>query len=167
MKSENYEDAMQLFERARTQMRRHESRQLLVISLVSFVPTIVQCIEIDLHLSQISGWKFNDLGITIRRCLCEALYASGRAREGGESLLNMINTFDDVMYMSEPITKWVSGKFMLCQFGCRAFDNSPQISPADVSPLPKATVTQLRWQAHTVKRRCFVQTSIRQSSQHS
>ncbi|KAG8214862.1 hypothetical protein J3R82DRAFT_10029 [Butyriboletus roseoflavus] len=89
MKSRNYEDAIQSFERARTQMRHHESRQLLVISLIS-------------------GWRFNDLEITIRQHLCESLYASGRARDGGESLLSMINTFDGVVYMSESITKWVS-----------------------------------------------------------
>ena len=32
--------------------------------------------------------------------------------EGGESLLKMVNTFDEEVYVSGPITKWVSGESM-------------------------------------------------------
>ena len=30
---------------------------------------------------QITGWKFDDLGIKIRQQLCEALYAASRAKQ--------------------------------------------------------------------------------------
>ena len=33
-------------------------------------------------------------------------------KEAGESLLKMVNTFDVDVYMSGPIARWVSGKFM-------------------------------------------------------
>ena len=55
-----------------------------------------------------SGWKFENLHITIRQRLCEALYAGGRKKDAIESLLEMVNTFGEEVYMSEPITKWVS-----------------------------------------------------------
>ena len=45
----NYEGAIQSFERAGAQLRGHTSRALLVVSLVSFFPTIPQCIEINRH----------------------------------------------------------------------------------------------------------------------
>ncbi|KAF8119914.1 hypothetical protein EV363DRAFT_211987 [Boletus edulis] len=41
-------------------------------------------------VSLISCWKFDDLDITLRHCLCNALYAAGRAKEAGESLLTMM-----------------------------------------------------------------------------
>ena len=139
MESSDYEHAIESFERARAQTRHHMSQSLLVVSLVCFLTTILQHIEIGHPLYyQISGWKFDDLGITIRQRLCKALYAAGRTKEAGESLLKLVNTFDEEVYMSEPITKWVSGKFMYRQFGCRAFKIPPQIPPTDVSPLPKA-----------------------------
>jgi hypothetical protein len=72
----------------------------------------LQRIETSHPICQISGWKFNDLDITVRQHLCEALYAAGRTKEAGESLLRMVKTFDEDVYMSGPIAKWVSGKFM-------------------------------------------------------
>ena len=57
-----------------------------------------------------SGWKFDDLNITVRQRLCEALYAAGRIKEAGESLLNIVNTVDEGVYMTEPIVTWVAGK---------------------------------------------------------
>jgi hypothetical protein len=41
----NYEGAIQSFERAGAQLRGHTSRALLVVSLVSFLLTISQCIN--------------------------------------------------------------------------------------------------------------------------
>ena len=51
----------------------------------------------------------DDFDITIRQSFCEALYAAGRIKEAGESLLNIVNTVDkDVM--AEPIVTWISSK---------------------------------------------------------
>ena len=110
MENSDYEGAIQLFERARAQMPQHASRPPLLVSLVSFVTVMLRLIEISHLLCQISGWKFDDLNITIQRRLCEALYAAGRTNEGGESLLKMVNTFDEEVYVSGSITKWVSGE---------------------------------------------------------
>lgn len=63
--------------------------------------------------------------------------------DAGDALLGMVNTPDEEVYMCGPTTEWISGEFTLHQFGCCGFD-SLQISPTDVSPLPKPMVTQLR-----------------------
>ena len=55
----------------------------------------------------------------IRQRLCEALYAAGRTKDAGESLLKMANTFDEDVYLSLPITGWISGEFTFtCWFSC-------------------------------------------------
>jgi hypothetical protein len=113
MESSDYERAIQSFERARAQTRHHRSQSLLVVSLVSFITAILPHIKIsNPRHYQISGWKFDDLSITVRQRLCEALYAAGRTKGASESLLQMVNTFDEEVYMSEPIAKWVSGELM-------------------------------------------------------
>jgi hypothetical protein len=88
----------------------------------------------------------------IRQRLCDSLYAAGRTKDAGESLLKMANTLDKEGYMSGPLIKWVSGEFMFNQFGFRAFETSPQISPTDSSPLPKVTVTRPRTRPSVMKR---------------
>ncbi|KAN0087823.1 hypothetical protein V8E55_006444 [Tylopilus felleus] len=55
-----------------------------------------------------SGWKFGDLHIRVRQRLCEALYAAGRKMDASESLLELVNTFDEEVNASMPVTKWVS-----------------------------------------------------------
>ena len=110
MKNGNHEGAIRSFDRARAQLRPHTSRALSMISLVSFPTAILQRIEIDRHRCQISGWKFDHLGITIRQRLCEALYASGRMNEAGESLLDIVNSVDEKVYMRGPISTWVCGE---------------------------------------------------------
>ena len=40
------------------------------------------------------------------------MYAAGRTKEAGESLLKLVNTFDGEVYMRRHITKWISGEFM-------------------------------------------------------
>ena len=67
------------------------------------------------NLWQISGWDFDDLDITVRQRLCEALYATGRIKQAGESLLDVANTINKDIYMTGPIVTWVSGK--LCYRG--------------------------------------------------
>ena len=59
-----------------------------------------------------SGWKCDDLHITVRQHICEALYVAGRRKDADEYLLEMVNSFDEV-YTSELITKWVSGESIL------------------------------------------------------
>lgn len=65
------------------------------------------------RLSQIARWKFDDLATTIQQRLCDALYAAGRTKDAGESLFKLVNTFDEEVYVSGPITEWVSGEFIL------------------------------------------------------
>ena len=60
-----------------------------------------------------SGWKFDNLHITVWQRLCEALYVAGRRKDAAESLLEMVYSFDKEVYTSELITKWVSGGLIL------------------------------------------------------
>ncbi|KAN0087909.1 hypothetical protein V8E55_006530 [Tylopilus felleus] len=54
------------------------------------------------------GWKIDNLHITVRQCLCKILYAAGRRKDAAESLLEMVNSFDEEVHTSKLITKWVS-----------------------------------------------------------
>ena len=83
--------------------------------MISLVSSLIGLIESAPDFSQISGWKFDDLDITIRRCHCEALYAACRIKEAGESLLNTLNIVDEHVYMAPLVTTWISGA--LCCLG--------------------------------------------------
>ena len=48
--------------------------------------------------------------MTVRQRLCDALCAAGRIKEAGEALLNMVNFFDEEVYMAEPVISWFSGR---------------------------------------------------------
>ncbi|KAF8433934.1 hypothetical protein L210DRAFT_2684164 [Boletus edulis BED1] len=89
MELSDYEGATHSFQRARAQSRSDVGPPLFAISLIS-------------------GWKFDNLDITIRQCLCEALYAMGRTMDAGESLLEIVNALDEKAYNDVPITKWIS-----------------------------------------------------------
>jgi len=94
MESSSHEDAIQSFECALAQMQHYGGRPLLVISLVSFCrPAGNMLRSIGDRLSQVSGWKFDDLGITIRQRLCEVLVAAGREKAASEVVLETVNTF--------------------------------------------------------------------------
>lgn len=108
-----YQDAVQWFERARTRMRPHGSRALLLVSLVS---SLMALLKPFMNLQQISGWKFDDLDLTIRQSLCEAVFAAGRIKEAGESLLIMIHAMDKDTYMTRPVRSWVSGELCSLHF---------------------------------------------------
>ncbi|KAN0094862.1 hypothetical protein V8E55_003149 [Tylopilus felleus] len=82
----NYQSAIQSFEHARARLPSYWHPPPLVMS----------------------GWEFDNLHFTIRQRLCEALYAGGRKKVARESLLEMVNTFCEEVYTTEPITKWVS-----------------------------------------------------------
>ncbi|KAF8548773.1 hypothetical protein OG21DRAFT_1489089 [Imleria badia] len=73
METSDYEGAIQSFEHALAKMRHQTSRPLFVVSLIS-------------------GWKFDDLDIMIRRRLCEALYAAGRTKDAVECFCKMEET---------------------------------------------------------------------------
>ena len=44
----------------------------------------------------------------VRQRLCDALHAAGRIEEAGEALLNIVNFFDEEVYMTEPVITWLS-----------------------------------------------------------
>ena len=110
MERGDFNGAIQLFERARDQSRSHTNETLSVVSLVSDLMAIFQCIEIARNLEQISGWKFDELNMTVRQRLCDALHAAGRIEEAGKALLNTVNFFDQGVYMAEPVITWLSGR---------------------------------------------------------
>ncbi|KAF8139668.1 WD40-repeat-containing domain protein [Boletus edulis] len=87
MRNRSYQDAVKSFKDARNKLQHHTSQTLSVVSLIS-------------------GWKFDELDITLQQCLCKALYAAGHTKEAGESLLTMINTIDGEVYMRR--SSWVS-----------------------------------------------------------
>ena len=64
MESGDYADAIQLFERARAQMRPHTSQALLLISLVSFQMAILQRIQ---HLAILGRYLDGNLTILTLR----------------------------------------------------------------------------------------------------
>ncbi|KAF8123581.1 hypothetical protein EV363DRAFT_1356177 [Boletus edulis] len=111
MESGDYERAIQSFERARAQMPHDIGQPLFAISLVT-------------------GWKFDILDVMIQQRLCEALYTVGRIKDAGESLLEMVNTLEDKVYTSVPITKWVSDFARQClstlENDGHATSNAPQ-----------------------------------------
>ena len=105
------EGAIQSFQRAVAQVQHYRGGSLLVISLVSFLTGVLP--EIAHCTRQITGWEFDNLGITIRQRMCEALYSTGRTNKAGESLLELVNTFDKEVYMNAAVVDWVSGEFTL------------------------------------------------------
>ena len=64
MESGDYTGAIQLFERARAQMRPHASQALSVVSLVSFLMAILQRIE---HLAILGRYLDGNLTILTSR----------------------------------------------------------------------------------------------------
>ena len=102
---------------------------------------VLQCIKIAHQFGQMSGWKFDNLDVTIRLCLCEALYAVDRTRDAGESFLELVDTFSEKVYMSGPITEWISGEFTFtCLFS--SFKRFCQILATVASPFLKAAMVQ-------------------------
>ena len=159
MERSDYESAIQSFERAQAQMRHYEGRSLLVVSLVGLPMGVLQCIEIAHQFGQIFGWKFDNLDFTVRQRLCEALYAVGRTlKDAGQSFLELVDTLNEEVYMSGPITKWISGE---CTFTCliASFKFFCQILATVASPLPKATMVQPRRQNGTMMCRHLLQSS--------
>ncbi|KAF8129217.1 hypothetical protein EV363DRAFT_1169374 [Boletus edulis] len=91
MESGDYESAIHSFELARSRMRYRVRLSFSIVSLIS-------------------GWRFDDLAITIRQRLCEALYAAGHTMDAGKSLLELVDTVGDDVRMSVSMAEWISGK---------------------------------------------------------
>ena len=132
----------------------HHIRKLLVVT-----PLIIETAH---DLLQISGWKFDGLDITIGQRHCEALYAAGRTKDAAEGLLKLVSISDeDTDSSRSSIAEWVSSELMSCLSVCRLFNDSPQISPTDISPLPTLT------QPDMVTCRGFRSPSIQRPPLHS
>ena len=112
MERSDYKGAIQSFGQGRAQMQHYGDRPLFVISLVSFPIGVFQ--ETAHFLRQITGWKFDDLSITIRQRICEALYSAGLRKDAGNSLLELIKTFEKDVSVSGAVTKWVFGELTFC-----------------------------------------------------
>ena len=50
----------------------------------------------------------------VRQRLSEALYLAGRRMDAGKSLLELINTFGEEVYMHGDIVEWVSSEPAFC-----------------------------------------------------
>ena len=92
------------------------------------------------RLRQTSGWKFDNLDVTVRQRLREALYAAGRTKDASKSHLKLVNTFAEAVYMSGSITEWISGEFTFTCLLFYLFKLFRQRLPIDTSPFQKAAV---------------------------
>ena len=106
MERSDYDGAIQSFEHARARMR-HNGGSLLVVSLVSSPNRFV---AIAHRLRQISGWKFDNLDITIRQRLCESLYAAGRMKDAVECFHQITSELVGEMNLQGEHSKWVLGE---------------------------------------------------------
>jgi hypothetical protein len=80
--------------------------------------------------------------VTIYRVICERLEAIDRVTDAIECFLAMTSELGGEVYMSGPMTEWVSGEFMFHLFVCHTFNIFGQISPTDVSLLSGAMLTR-------------------------
>ena len=150
VENRDHNNAIRSFERARAHIRPHTSAELLELSLAGFLPTIQHCTESDRYLWQISGWKFDNLGVTIQLQLCEAHYAAGHTKRAGETVLEIAKSFGDEMFTSNGLSKWVCGELILHPYSYRAYKTSPQISHNVASSLETARVMQPLTQLETI-----------------
>ncbi|KAF8554674.1 WD40 repeat-like protein [Imleria badia] len=95
VESGDFTAAIQSFERARAQMRHHTSRTLLLVSLIS-------------------GWRFNDFGMSIRRRLCEALYTASRIKDAVQCFHQMKIELGEETYLHDEHLKWALDFSQLC-----------------------------------------------------
>ena len=78
--------------------------------------------------------------------------------DAGRSFLKLVDTYDEEVYMSRPVTEWVSGEFASSLLACSSF-NTSQISLADYFLLLQTTTTQLRVHSDMIPCRFLVQLS--------
>ena len=108
-----YECAVQSFKHARDKLSDRMDQPLLIISLVYSL--LSESITTGSYLSQISGWKFDELAITIQLRLCEVLLSVGRTKEAGESVLRIV---EQGVSKTESIKTCVSGELLFSVFSC-------------------------------------------------
>ncbi|KAN0082753.1 hypothetical protein V8E55_008548 [Tylopilus felleus] len=65
--------------------------------------------RVDDLIAMISGWKFDDLHITIRQCLCDALYRAGRTLDAVERFRKMTSELGEETSWHDEHRKWASG----------------------------------------------------------
>ena len=94
------------------------------------------------------GLQFTLPRVTIYRAVCERLEAIERVTDAIECFDEMMSGLGGEVYLSGPMTEWVSGEFMFYLVVCRTFNVSGQISPTDVSQFPEATVRRQRRPPH-------------------
>ena len=111
MERSDYEDAIQSFTHARTQMGHHTNGPLYVVSLVTVLRRTMQRIEKTHSHSQISGWKFDNLDITIRRHLCETLYAAGRTSDAVGHFHQMTSESEEETHLDGEHLEWILGEW--------------------------------------------------------
>ena len=138
MDSGDYTGAIQILERARGQTRYHTSETLS--SLTGKLPNrhVSWLVNTARNLSQISGWRFDDLDTTVQQHPCDALYAAGRINEASKALINILYTVDEDVYLTGYNITWVSGESIYSS-SFYLFDIR-QTSFNDVSPLQKAVL---------------------------
>ncbi|KAF8119879.1 hypothetical protein EV363DRAFT_1378598 [Boletus edulis] len=142
MESGDYESAVRSFELARSQMRYRVRLSFFIVSVIS-------------------GWRFDDLGITIRQRLCEALYAAGRTMDAGKSLLELVDTFGDDVCTNGSMVEWISDFTHKCL-------SSPEINNATSETIPNNNVSMRRAtldpQIHTPLLRVWVKATLAKRS---
>ena len=85
--------------------------------------------------------KFIAPRFIIYRVTCERLEKIDRATDAIECFHEMMTELGGEVYMSGPMTEWVSGEFLFYLFIHHTFILFGQTSPTDVSLLQGAAVT--------------------------
>ena len=62
--------------------------------------------------NNIFGWTFAGIQITVQRCHCEDIYATGHTEEATLALLMiLLDTFDEEIHASNIAAEWVMGEY--------------------------------------------------------
>jgi hypothetical protein len=80
--------------------------------------------------------------VTIYRVICERLEATDRVTDAIECFLEMMSELGGEVYMSRPMSEWVTGGFVFYPSVCHTLNVFGQIPPTDVSSLSGATMTR-------------------------
>ena len=83
---------------------------------ISFYPGTPRGIETLMVL------QFTLPKVTIYRVICERLEVIDRVTDGIECFLEMMSELGGEVYMSGPMTEWVSGLFVFYLFVCHTFN---------------------------------------------
>ena len=106
---------------------------------------------------QITGWKFDDLAITIQLRLCEALNSSRRTKEAGECLLGMASQEAN---LTGPILVWICGESLLTCHCYRTSENPPDLMQRCLSTRENATVAARGKNAPMAQKPSYLQPTL-------